>query len=527
MKLRTSLNITFSSIRIVTIKYTFLSLFFLFYSCTLHAKVRLPDIFSNHMVLQQSAVVNIWGWADSGEKVSVSGSWNQEVVTTVTDESGKWNVVLTTPKPGEVFELLVSGENELRIKDVLIGEVWICSGQSNMAWNMARTENYQNELEQANSQIRYFQCERRTSPTPAIVVGKWIVVNTETLGALSGVGYHFGNKLNQTLKCPVGLIVNAYGGSTIESWIPRDILEEQEYFIPVLNGLDSMVADIKNRMAKAKRTIIADWEKQVKQAKKPNNPRPFPQHRPAHCYNAMLNGIIPYTMKGVLWYQGESNAGRGYQYKKLLTPLIESWRSKWDEYNFPFYIALLAPHVSHNPMDVHKAEIRLAQIEVAQQTENCEIANTMDVGNLSDIHPTRKKEVGERFALLALSDTYKFKGVIGHGPTFKKMKVSGNEITISFDYAEELIHKSDILRGFQIAGSNGKYYMAKAKVMGNRIIVSSEDVPEPKHVRFALYDGAEVFIYNKSGIPMVPFRTDDFIWKSQSNIYPGYLKTKN
>lgn len=531
MKLRTLFKRIFSSIRIATIKYAFLGLFFLLYTGTTNAKVRLPAIFSDHMVLQHSAAVNIWGWADLGEKISVRGGWSQEVVTTVTDESGKWNVRLTTPQSGETFELLVTGENEIRIKDVLLGEVWVCSGQSNMAWNMARTENYQNELERTNSQIRYFQCERRTSASPVDVVGKWIVVNTETLGALSGVGYHFGNRLNQALKCPIGLIVNAYGGSTIESWISRDILEKQGYFLPVLNGLDAMMSDMENRMIQHQKMVVADWEKQVEQAKKegrkppkkPNNPRPFPQHRPAHCYNAMLNGIIPYTMKGILWYQGESNAGRGNQYKKLLTPLIESWRTQWGQGNFPFYIALLAPHISHNPTDVHKAEIRLAEIEVAQETDNCEIVSTMDVGNLHDIHPRRKKEVGERFALLALADTYKVKGIAAHGPTFKKMKISGSKVLISFERVKELRHKPDTLKGFQVAGLDGKYYMANAEIVKNKILVSSTKVLKPEQVRFALYDGAEVFIYNESGMPMLPFKTDDFVWESEGNIYPGYL----
>ncbi|WP_158973664.1 sialate O-acetylesterase [Cellulophaga sp. L1A9] len=505
---------------------------FLISSTFSFASVKLPDIFSDHMLLQRSSEVNIWGWANPSEKISVRGTWSQQIYTTSAGEDGKWMIKIKTPESGQSQELVVSGENEIRIKDVLIGEVWLCSGQSNMVWPMERTDEYKLEPKNVNRELRYFEAKKLTSPNTTEVEGRWIVVNQKTLGQLSAVGYHFSKNLNRSLQCPIGIIVNAYGGSTIESWISREVLEKQSFFRPVLQDFDRMLKDMDSLMLKHENTVIKDWNKQVTESNKkgvepptkPRNPEPTNQHRPSHCYNAMLYGIIPYTIKGILWYQGESNAGRGKQYEQLLPILINSWRKEWDQGDLPFYIALLAPHVSQQPMDMHKAEIRLAQVEVANRTNNCEIISTMDVGNLTDIHPRKKQLVGERFTKMALGEVYKTKGSSPHGPKLSKMQLQGDHVKLSFDHAKKLICTSDTLKGFQIAGLDGIYRMAEATIYGKTIKVFSAEVKKPLNVRFALYDAAEVFVYNESNIPMLPFRTDSFEWQSESNFLPPYLR---
>ena len=504
-------------------------------SLSVSAQLKLPSIISDNMVLQQKKEIILWGWDTPEQQIEVITSWGQ-LATSLTDGNGKWVIKIKTPKATSLSQQIIfKGSIEKKIINVLIGEVWLCSGQSNMEWSVNRTDEFEAVKEKANQpSIRYFKMAASFSNTPnSNISGRWLIVSPENIGSMSAIASHFGFELHKLLQQPVGLVVNAISGSSIESWIPIEVMEKDISLKPLVEAYSKMYDENKeaidpyeeNYTVYVKELMIAR-EKGTTQPEKPKVLQPRDRHRPAACYNGMINPIINYSFKGVLWYQGENNVGRGKQYKTMVSMMIQTWRKATNTPELSFYMALLAPFIRNSqPMQTGTSEIRMATLETAQSLPVTEVVSTMDVGDLNDIHPRCKQKVGERFALLAAEDTYHLKGVHGYCPEFKKMKGKGNKIILFFDNVNEFKATTPEINGFQLAGQDNKYHLASAKISSNKkqIVVWSDAIDKPWNVRFAMYDGAEVFIYNENMLPLLPFKTDNFKWVSENAIYPGYL----
>ncbi|MFI4910450.1 MAG: sialate O-acetylesterase [Sedimentisphaeraceae bacterium JB056] len=491
------------------------------------ADVSLPSIISDNMALQQDVEVNIWGWADAGEKVTVEADWGNTLpligkifpqkvaVNTVADEQGNWKVKIKTPKAGGPYSLKVEGNNKIMVKNILVGELWLCSGQSNMqmpmqGWNKQPIIGGPEDIAgSANDKIRLFQVKRATADTPLKdIEGEWMVCGPETVKDFTAAGYYFGRKINRQTMLPVGLIESSWGGTKAEVWTRREF----------------MVADPQlSSLAKTYARWMAEWEQKVTAAKKEGKPepkRPRPQDKASALYNAMIAPITNMTIKGVVWYQGEGNASRAYQYRNLFPTMINNWRCDFDNPDMPFYFVQLASFYTHKPqqdVDVYKgeprnhswAELREAQLMTCDHKNNG-MAVTIDIGQANSIHPSNKKDVGERLALWALAKDYGF-DIPFSGPLYAGYFVEGDKIRIKFKYADNgLIAEGGQPVGFAIAGSDRKFVWADAVIDGSDIVVSSNQVSEPVAVRYAWDVYPENNIYNAEGLPASPFRTDDW-----------------
>jgi sialate O-acetylesterase len=372
------------------------------------ADVRLPKILGDHMVLQKGQMATIWGWADPGEKVVVEMATAR--AETVADDDGKWCVKLDPPQSAGPHELHVVGKNTIKLTDILIGEVWICSGQSNMQWSVAQSLNPEQEIAAAQfPHIRLFSVERVPSETPLDDLPSqnqrgWTACSPETVKGFSAVGYYFGRELNRELDVPVGLINSSWGGTICEAWTSRPTLADDEDFAAILE--------------RAK----------VFQPKNAN--------QASVLYNGMIQPLLPFAIRGAIWYQGESNVSRAEQYAKLFPAMITDWRKNWGQGDFPFLFVQLAPYRYGN-RDVREcAELWEAQLKTLALA-NTGMAVTTDIGNVKDIHPKNKQEVGRRLALWALAETYG-QDLVCSGPLYKGHEVQGNTVCISFDSAEGL-----------------------------------------------------------------------------------------
>jgi sialate O-acetylesterase len=505
--------------------FLYISLILLFFVDGTFANVKLPALFADNMVLQQKTKVKVWGWANANEKITITSSWNHKRISVIANDSGKWMVDLPTPKAGGPFTLIIEGTNKIELKNVLIGEVWICSGQSNMHFPLGKFGdakdwrtgilNYEKEIKEANyPRIRLFTVERKTSDTVQTeTTGKWDECNPTTIADFSAVAYFYGRELYKNLNVPIGLICSNWGGTPAEAWTRKEILKADTLFQPILSRYQ-LVKDNFPRLLKEYADTLSKWKKALsdslltpRQAQNPPKPPVGKGSNKAPCglYNAMIAPLIPYTIKGAIWYQGEGNAERAWQYRYLFPAMIKNWRDDWKLGEFPFYFVQIAPHRSQNP------EIREAQLYTYLNMKNTGMAVITDAGDSVNIHPRNKQVVGYRLSLWALAKDYGLKKTVYSGPIYKSMKVEGNKIRIYFDnIGSGLICKGDSLTHFTIASDDKKFVPAQAKIEGNTVVVWSSTITKPASVRFGWENIPSPNIFNKEGLPASPFRTDNW-----------------
>lgn len=622
------------------------------------ANVTLPRIFSDNMVLQRNKLIPVWGWAAPNEKITVS--FNKQVKTAKADKAGQWKLTLDPEQAGGPWQLTVKGKNSLTINNILVGEVWICSGQSNMEWTVSNSNNKDEEIKNANfPQIRHFKVPNKvaTSPQKDLSGGEWKICSPQTVADFTAVGYFFARDLYEQLQVPIGLINTSWGGTMVETWISKEAFENSEEFktlfanAPVANlevalkqraqqlvqkieaqqgpiktdagtanwkqagfkdenwarmqlpgvwesqgleDLDGVVwfrktitlneaqagkaatldlakvddmdetwvngtqvgslskwdeprrytipagvlkagknviavrvtdyqggggiygeaADMKLTIENNTQSLAGDWLFRVEEVYTANVVGP--NSYPTLLFNSMVHPLIPYAIQGAIWYQGEANAGRAYQYRKAFPLMITDWRQRWNQGDFPFYFVQLASFNAGNG-DTQKgstwAELREAQTATLS-LPNTGMAVTIDIGESKDIHPRNKQDVGKRLAAIALNNRYQ-KSREYSGPRYQSMQTVGNKIELSFTHTGTgfmVKDKYGYIKGFEIAGADQRFYFAQAQVQDNKIIVYSDQVAAPVAVRYAWADDMpEANLYNKEGFPAVPFRTDN--WK--------------
>ncbi|NLX13148.1 MAG: sialate O-acetylesterase [Phycisphaerales bacterium] len=414
--------------------------------------VTLPAIIGDHMVLQRDMDAPLWGWAEAGETIKVNGNWNDQWVETRTDAAGRWVVRLPTPPAGGPFEITIQGRETITLKDVLVGEVWICSGQSNMHMSLKPTVNwhtgclnYEKEVAEAHfPHIRLLTVERRAFSEPlSDCQGSWQPCSPDTVAEFSAVAYFFGRRLHRQLNLPVGLINTSWGGTAIESWTPMEILQGEPLCADILDKYHKAVQRFPAAMEEYRRQLTS-WVERVIEAREQGRlnppmpgapPGPGLRDSPAAIYNAMIAPLVPFGIRGAIWYQGESNASDPARYRVLLPAMISGWRTIWQQGDFPFYFVQLASwDVTPAPNLTPEgwAELRDAQ-RMTLALSNTGMAVTVDIGDKYDIHPRNKQEVGRRLALWALARTYA-QDVIYSGPLFKSMSVEGDQVVLQFDH---------------------------------------------------------------------------------------------
>lgn len=635
----------------------FIVVFALLFSNYSNANIRLPKLFADDMILQRNQPIQIWGWADADEKIEIR--FIKQLKSIKADKNGKWMVRLDAENAGGPYELSVKGKNQVVLKNVLVGEVWICSGQSNMEFTVSEAMNAEKEMNEADFPfIRHFKVERDVSSLPKddVKSGKWEVSNKSSVGNFTAVGYFFAKKLYEELKIPIGLINTSWGGTGSETWTSREAFENSDEFkemianmpkvnldsisqifvksetkrieilqgskinsdnaaqfkefefkdtswpeinqpelwetqelgefdgvawlrktiilsadeagkagmlelskiddedITYINGIEvgrnniwdakrkypipagilkegeNMIAirvvdggggggiygdpsDLKLTIGNTAIPLSGKWKYQVESVKSDISPNSYP----SLLFNAMVNPLIPFAIQGVLWYQGETNAWRAQQYKKAFPLLINDWRNKWHQGDFPFYFVQLSSFNETNGDSNNGsmwAELREAQTETLQ-LPNTGMCVTTDIGDPNDIHPKNKQDVGKRLTPIALNKTYK-KNIVSSGPTFKSMEIQGNKIIASFENIGSGLATPDkygYVRGFEIAGEDQIFYYAKAKIVDDKVVIYNENVKNPVAIHFGWADDAsDNNLYNKEGFPAVPFRTDN--WKN-------------
>ena len=479
------------------------------------ADVKPSQLFSDHAVLQSGMPLPVWGTADPGEKVTVTLA--RQTQSTVTGADGHWMVKLGKLAPGGPFILTIAGKNTVTVNDVLIGEDWIGSGQSNMAFTVSvKAARYagmldeEKEIAAANyPQLRIFMATTKKSYEPeSEIKGEWKIATPENAPAFSAVAYLFGRDLNQALKEPVGMVVVAFGASTAESWISRPAVAADPEMKPMLTHFDDLY-----NFYKAHPDATTDQAPAAPQTinSRPGKPGPLhdpvqDQHQPTVLYNGMVHPIMPFAMRGVIWYQGESIVGgkAGVAlYPHVMEALVKDWRAEWGEGNFPFYCVQLPPlkNTSNNPM-VREGQAKLLALP------NTGMAVTLDVGDPANVHPKNKEPVGDRLSRIALANVYGRK-IEFSGPVLAGAKTDGANIVVSFTHAEGLTGKGGPLQRFQVAGTDGNYVDATATVKGNTVVVHSDRVLKPAYVRYAWDNYPEgANLINGTGLPAAPFRTD-------------------
>lgn len=491
------------------------------------ADVRLPRVIGSHMVLQCDKPLPIWGWADADEEVTVKLGDN--TATTKADAKGKWMVKLPAMKAGGPVAMTVKGKNTIELTDILVGEVWVCSGQSNMEMGMGAIKNSKDEIAAANyPNIRLFNLPHLTSGLPEADVNADIAWEACTPQAVakgeyagfSATAYFFGREVHKALNVPVGLIDTSWGGTLIEPWTTPAGFES----VPALGDFVKAIQQANESYDKAVRATIDQTEKWLPVAKKaleagdrvPPSPA-WPGHAlntPGHpvqatqLYNAMIHPLVPFAIRGALWYQGESNRGQGMLYCEKMKALINGWRKIWDCGEFPFLFVQLAPFRYQG--DVLALPLIWEAQTAALSIPNTGMAVTTDgVDNIADIHPVNKQDVGKRLALWALAKTYG-KDIVYSGPLYKAMEVQGDKIRLTFDHVGGGLASRDgkPLTHFQIAGEDKKFVDAKAAIDGDAIVVSAEGISKPVAVRFGWHQEAMPNLMNKETLPAGPFRTD-------------------
>jgi sialate O-acetylesterase len=449
-------------------------------SFAVSAQVRLPAIIGDHMVLQQNTNVKIWGWCDVGEKITLKASWDTTSYKATGSPDAAWSIELKTPSASGPYTIDINGKNAIVLNDVLIGEVWLCGGQSNMemsaGWGLKQ---YDADVAAAtNKSIRFFHVPRTTAEFPQDnLPAKWVVCNPEDMKRFSLAGYFFGQKINSQLGVPVGLINSSWGGTPAEVWTPKNAIEE-----------DAVLKQAAGQLKKV----------------------PWGPVLPAYAYNAMIYPFINFPIAGAIWYQGEANVDAADTYQKLFSAMITSWRKAWGK-EFPFYFVQIAPFAGYGKDNIKSALLREAQTETLSVPNTGMIVTSDLVDNINDIHPQMKKEVGLRLANFALSQTYGKSGLAFKSPSYQSMKLEKDKIRIHFKNAEKgLAAKGGALTEFYISGEDKNFVPATATIEGNTVIVWNKNVKKPIAVRFGFTNAAMPNLFSKEGLPVNLFRTDDW-----------------
>ncbi len=454
----------------------------IFTSANLFAEIKLPAIFGNNMVLQQQTDVAVWGTADTNATIEVITSWNNKTYTTKATDEGRWKLKVATPKAGGPYNLTISDGKVLTLENVLIGEVWVCSGQSNMSMPVKGNSNQpimgslDAIVSAPNSTMRFFTVKMAANIQPLDdFKGQWDTCDPQSISEFSATAFYFGQMLQKVLNVPVGLIHSSWGGTQIQVWMSEGNCKEFDFI---------KLATEMPKFQGAPRT-------------------------PTVLYNAMINPMVEYGMRGAIWYQGEGNRGEPENYQKTMPSMIRDWRTKWGIGDFPFYYAQIAPY--GYPSGLNAAYLREAQLNVSTTTPNVGMACILDVGEKDMIHPANKEIVSKRLAYLALAQTYNIKGINGSSPVYKAMKVVKDTAMLSFDYAPNgLTSFGKELSNFEIAGADKKFYPAKAVIIRGGVSVISSSVAEPVAVRYAFKSFVVGDLFGTNGVPVSSFRTDDW-----------------
>ena len=459
------------------------TLLFLFaFSLSVQAEIKLPAIFDDNMVLQQQTDAAIWGTAKANKTVKVTTSWNKKSYSTKADSDGNWKLKVKTPAAGGPYSITISDGETLKLNNVLIGEVWVCSGQSNMYMTMNGYRNQpvlgSNEViaTSTNNSIRLITIKLDKSlEEQKDFTGEWQECNPGNVGNFSATAYFFGRMIQEALDVPVGLISSSWGGTRIEPWISENGFKEFDW----VNLPD--------------KNMEGDYNQQT----------------PTVLFNAMISPMVGFAIKGGLWYQGESNRSEPQHYEKLMPGLIENWRAEWGIGDFPFYYCQIAPF--NYGRGLNSAFQREAQLNASTAIENIGMACLMDVGEEHNIHPADKKAAGDRLAYLALAKTYGMAGFEFSGPTLKEMTVEGSVVKLTFDHAKYGLNTfGKELINFKVAGENRRFYPAKAFITRKGITLFSPSVEKPVAVRYAFEDWVVGELFNNAGLPASSFRTDDW-----------------
>jgi sialate O-acetylesterase len=498
----------------------FVILLLFFFRVSNAQELKIPAIFSDNMVLQQKSNVPVWGWDAPGKVIQVTGSWNNKTVKAVTDNTGKWMLKLSTSSAGGPYTLTINGEKSIAFQNVMIGEVWICSGQSNMempmsGWGIQTVQNSENVIKQASEypNIRLFNEERKIATTPqSDCSGHWVNSSPESVATFSAVGYFFGLELYKRLNIPVGLIMTTWGGTPSEAWTSAEEISKYSDFksqIAYLTNHDQHIIDsikfIKD---------LADWKYKIdvditKMPVYPFNKSAIYASYPSVLFNGMINPLIPFAVKGAIWYQGESNVNDAKLYGQIFPAMVKCWRSLWNQGDFPFYYVQIAPFDYGS--DAHSELLREAQLKSLKTIPNSGMAVTMDIATIKGIHPPNKEAVGKRLANWALAKDYGIKDVAVSGPIYTRMMIEDQKIRLYFDYAKKGLEAiGGELTNFEIAGNDHKFFPAMAVIENNTVVVSNFAVPEPIAVRYGWSNTATPNLFNTEGLPASPFRTDNW-----------------
>ena len=526
----------------------------LLFSYDASARIKLPAIFSDHMVLQQKTRATFWGWADPGEKVTIQASWSTTSLTTQTDPSGKWTLQIPTPSAGGPFVITIKGSaksnDNIQLQDILVGEVWLCSGQSNMVFSLKGSKNAKEEIAAADfPAIRYFSVTRQYAShdfddSPGAT---WEKTTPKTAPGFSAVAYFFAKKIHRQLNVPVGIVYSAWGGTPAEAWTPAPAMEKDTILTRYFTRW-KYIQDNVGKDSVAWHEALAKWQQAhpgadsadtqktddqfapTGDSKKPAEPQTHyyfvrPWREPGVLFNGMIQPVIPYSIKGVLWYQGESNVNYADEYFRLMNAMIQSWRAHWGTSNrpanFPFYVVQISAF-GYSSLD-NAARVREAEYQIMKKIPNTGTAVTIDLGNMKNIHYTRKQEVGDRLARIALARDYGDKKLVYKGPEAKKAVTVNGKVTISFEPSPSGLTTSApggsaisttggaALTGFELgypapSGDSLLYTPAAAKIEGDKIIVWNDQVNHPIEVRYAWLLAGEANLFDKESLPAFPFR---------------------
>lgn len=450
----------------------------------LQAKITVSSVLSDHMVLQRNSEVKIWGKANPNQKLTVWSEWNKQKVTTTVNADGTWLVKINTTNAGGPYQInILSGNDKVFIKDILLGEVWLCSGQSNMDMRMiGMTDSPINGSTEAsltadNSQIRMFTVARKTASVPLdSCSGSWKVASAESFWDFSAVGYYFAKKLQAKLNVPVGIVNSSWGGSRVEAWITNEVISKRE-----------------------------DAYKQT------TNEKTAQHHRASNLYNGMIAPISNYKFKGILWYQGESNLVNYYDYALLMSDMVKHWRTVFETPQMSFYYVQIAPYKYPGNKPTAAALLREAQEKAMSLIPNSGMVATIDIGDENNIHPAEKDLIAQRLYMWALSETYGVKGLPYKSPTYKSMTVKDNVASLSFDNSIKGFHTAGkVVDCFEIAGADSIFHPATVAIKNGQLHVQSDKVSAPIAVRYSFknFMATNGFVYNTAGLPLLPFRTD-------------------
>lgn len=482
-------------------------------------KFTVADVFTDHMVLQRNAIIKIWGEAQNGSLVEVRFAGQLRKVKAI---QGKWQVTLKTGEAGGPYKLdIINGNNKVSFQDVLIGDVWLAGGQSNMEFALRRVKDAQKEISSADyPQIRYYKVPRKFYPEQEVSKASWRVCSPQTAPEFSAIAYYFSRNIHKELNIPIGIIQTPVGGTTVEAWTSRTLLMSDKDFRPIVQHYDSIVNSygsdgyekLYNRYVSSLaeyNQLNAEQKKYIDKPVEPMGRKNF--HRPIGLSETMLNTVIPYTLKGFLFYQGESNTARGAQYRKLFPAMINEWRTAWGQGDIPFLFIQLPRFETKTR---YWYELREAQYLTSHHVKNTAMVVAFDQGNPKDIHPIVKDTVGWRLSQLALGKVYG-KKVVCQGPEFKKMtKTADGSLLLDFTNAGTgLVSKDNAatLSGFAVAGKDGKFYPAEAIIVGkNQVKVKNNLVTNPVDVRYLWVNSGDMNLFNKEGFPAFPFRTDKY-----------------